>query len=207
MAVVGGLRTRYLQDSFFNMLEDALTQLGWFAEDRYHSPIYMIDGDVSETDSEQKETPIPFNTLSVSWDSYFDNEFEMGSTLVEANQLCYVDFYAEDDSVGQHLIYDVLAIVSGRMPSIGRDSATFDVYDYSLATPAKIFYCELRDPLVDRARNVIKPWQRHWWSLQVRVLDYFGSETDDDLLTDPDELVISTDAFVSIATIGTSGGA
>jgi hypothetical protein len=183
VAIIGGLRTRFIQDSFFAMLEDALTQLGWFDAERDHSPITMIDGDIAETDTENREIPIAFNTLSVSWDSYFDNDWEMGSTLVEANQLCYVDFYAEDDSVGQHLIYDAMAIVSGRMPSIGRDSATFDVYDYSLATPARIFYCELRDPLVDRARTVIKPWQRHWWSLQVRVIDYFGDEDDTDLLS------------------------
>lgn len=172
MTIVGGLRVRLIRDSLYAMVEDALTDLGWMNPARQHTPINMIDTEVPF------DQEIPFNTLSMSWLDNFNNEWEMGSRLTEFRHNVYFDFYAEDDVLGLQMAHDLAAIFEGRFPSIGRTNNYFSVYDYSQATPPEIAVCEIEDVSVDKARDFPKPWQRHWWAVNLSVLDYHGTEDD-----------------------------
>jgi hypothetical protein len=172
MPYAGGLRARLIRDSFYNMIHHSLDQLGWFDTNRDHIPINMVPKEVS------LDEEISLNTLSVSADTASLTQWEMGSNLEENRQLYYVDFYAEDDSIGTHMIFDVRDILSGKMSSIGRFTNVFTVYDYTLATPVPIFDCELDNVTVSRSRNPSKTWQKFWYSIQLSVLDYYSDDTD-----------------------------
>jgi hypothetical protein len=170
--IVGGLRVRLIRDSLYAMVEDALTDKGWFNPARQHTPINMIDTEVPF------DQEIPFNTLSMAWQDNFVNEWEIGSRMSEFRHSVYFDFYAEDDVLGMEFSHDLAAILEGRMPSIGRDNNVFTVYDFSQATPPEVTICQIEDVFVDKARDMPKPWQRHWWVVSLSVLDYYGDESD-----------------------------
>ena len=40
---VGGLRVRLIRDNILAMLEQGLTDLGWFDEGRKHKPVTLIE--------------------------------------------------------------------------------------------------------------------------------------------------------------------
>lgn len=170
MPVAGGLRTRYIQYSFYRMLNDALADLGWFDSGRDHLPINPVASDIPA------DQEIPRNTLAVSWGDYAYTDIELGSTLAEHVHIGYVDFYAENDSVGSHMIHDVAAILAGRLTAIGRNGPTLQVYDYTLTTPALLFTCTLEDIVVDKAQNFPRDWQRHWWACRFSVVDEYADD-------------------------------
>jgi hypothetical protein len=97
----------------------------------------------------------------------------MGSNLGELTTTFWVDFYAEKDSVGKELIYDVRDALRGRIPAIGYDRQVIEVYDWSLATPTYQFSCDVEDVVTDRAHDFPKPWQKHWWTCRFDVVDSY----------------------------------
>lgn len=174
MTIVGGLRIRLVYDSLFNELERALTELGWFDSGRSHLPINFINEPVMDDDE------VPFNTLVLFAEDGDTLQEEMGSDLSQHRRTFYLDFYAENISVGEHLIFDCQAILEGRMRSVGRTDHFFDVYDYTQATPPVIASAEILESVdVDRAITYNQPWQRNWYSAQFVVVDYYGNEDDD----------------------------
>lgn len=170
MAYVGGLRQRLIHDSLWNMLVDALDQLGWLDAGRDHAPIDLRAAPVP------LDEEIQLNTLALSDENITELEDELGSLMAEHRQVFYVDFYAENESLGKHMINDVRAIVGGRFNTIGRDRPEFAVYDYTQATPTAIFHCQIEDVVVDRARDFPKPWQRYWYVCRFDVVDHYGDE-------------------------------
>ena len=173
MTVVGGLRARLIFDSVYNMINDSLTDLGWFDSGREHLPIQMT------AEMLDPENEIPFNTLTLSADDITSADVEIGSTYAEHNRFYFIDFYAENDAVGEHMIFDLRDILDGRMPSIGRSAPTVDVYDYrTQPAPPKIFYVEIEGVFVERSGSFVKPWQRYWWTISFSTLDYYANEND-----------------------------
>jgi hypothetical protein len=170
MTVYGGLRQRYIRDSLYNMIRDSLDALGWFDAGRAHLPIMMIAKPVDTEDE------IPLNTLSVSSGDLEGDEWELGSMMAEHSWMFYVDFYGENESVATHLIGDVRDILAGRHPDANRTRTNFPVYDYSLATPTILFYCDIEEVMVDRALDFPRPWQKHWYACRFVVVDYYGRE-------------------------------
>lgn len=174
MTIVGGLRVRLLYDSLFNEIERALTELGWFDSGRSHLPVTFINEPVDEKDEVQ------FNTLVLFAEDGVSTQEEMGSDLSDHNRTFYLDFYAENMSVGEHLIFDCQAILEGRMRSVGRTSHYFEIYDYTQATPPVIASGEIgEDVIVDRSSQYNYPWEKYWYSCQFTVSDYWGNEDDD----------------------------
>jgi len=174
MTIVGGLRTRLLFDSLYNEIERALTALGWFDSGRQHLPINFINEPVDEKEE------VAFNTLVLYAEDGDTRQEEMGSDLSEHRRTFYLDFYAENISVGEHLIFDCQAILEGRMSSVGRSSHFFDIFDYQQATPPVIASAEIgEDVIIDRAITYSFPWQKHWYSCQFTVSDFYGTEDDD----------------------------
>lgn len=169
---VGGLRSRLIRDSLIKMVSDSLEALGWFQTDRQHKPLNVIA--VAIDDEE-----VPLNTLAFTEDDMVSSEDELGSLMAEHAWTWFIDFYAEDNSVGLHVIQDVKAILEGRMPSIGRGDPHLDVIDFTLATPVKIFSCEIQDVETHKAHGFPRAFQRFWHSVSFTLIDRYGDEEDD----------------------------
>lgn len=170
---VGGLRARLIADSLYTMVRDALEDLGWFAAGRQHQAINMRPESVPENEQ------IPLNTLAVSQLDVSDLEAELGSNLTEDRWTFYVDFFAENDVVGKHLIHDVRDILRGKYPSIGRSAPILRVYDYTQATPPVLFTVEIENVVVDQAHDFPQSWRRYWYMARCELVDAYGDEEDD----------------------------
>lgn len=165
--ILGGLRSRLIWDSVYHAINDALTQLGWFDAGRQHQPVTFPPMPVSDN------VEIALNTVALSDENLTETAMELGSQLVETSWSYYVDFYAESDVIGKHLINDIRDFLAGRMMDI-RPGTSLPVYDYRLATPAVVFYVEIDQLTVDRAHDFPKSWQQHWYSLSFVVVDAYG---------------------------------
>jgi hypothetical protein len=170
--IVGGLRARLVFDSTFKVLSDGLTALGWFAPGRRHQPVSLVD-EPPDTDLE-----VPLNTLALSDENVTSADWELGgSSLVEKTRFLYVDLYAENDSLGKHLIGDVADLLEGRFPSIGRSAPVVAVYDYRQTSPSLITVCNVENLRVDRAHGWTRPWLRHWFSIQFQLVDVYQGDS------------------------------
>jgi hypothetical protein len=165
--IQGGLRHRLIKDSLFNMLRDSLDTVGWFDTGRSHKPINMIARPVPDDEE------IPFNTLALSSGDMEAEDWEIGSMLAEHTWMFYVDFYAENDPLGSHMMGDVRDILAGRFADAGRTRTNFPVYDYRQATPPVEFYCDIDEVFIDRAVDFPRPWQKHWYVCRFMVIDYY----------------------------------
>lgn len=168
--VVGGLRARMIKDSLFNHVHGYMSSLGWFNTGRQHLPLTMI------AEPLDTETSVAFNTLALSDAEAISTEWEMGSLLSEENWTFYWDFYAENDSVGVHVIQDVKAILDGKFASLGQIGPHFPIYDYRQATPPIIAYAEIENVHIAKAQDFPKPWQRHWYAIRFDILDYVADD-------------------------------
>jgi hypothetical protein len=164
-AIEGGLRSRFIRDSLEQLVVGGLAALGWFGPGRDHSPIAVVDA------PNDWDEPVEINSLAFADGGEDDIEMELGSTATEDRWVYYIDFYAEDESVGLHLSGDVRDILRGKLSSIGRTNPSLPVYDYRNATPPVIFHCYLENVLVDRAKGFNQPWLRYWFSVRVDVVD------------------------------------
>lgn len=169
---VGGLRARLVHDSVFAMLRDALATLGWFDASANHSTI-TFNAEALPPDIE-----VPLNTMALADEDEQGEDLELGSGLQELRWQMWVDFYAENDTIGLHVIRDVKDILEGRMPSIGRGRPTVDVYDYTLATPVVVFAADIEDVRTDKGRDFAQPWLRYWRACAFTVVDTYDNEDD-----------------------------
>lgn len=163
--VVGGLRQRLIHDSVFNEIKNSLSVLGWFDSGRQHKSINIQPGAV---DFDEKITP---NMIVVSTESDEDSEVELGSELIENRSIYYVDVLAENDAIGQHLSGDIRAILRGRFPDIGRARPVIQVYDYRVSPSPELFYVDIENVTVDRARVYRQPWHQFWFMIKFDVVD------------------------------------
>lgn len=170
MPYVGGLRARLIKDSVHSTLRTSLSALGWFTPGASHSPVTLLAEPVAV------DTEVPFNTLAISDEVSTTDEIEMGSRLSDVPWTFFVDFYAENDSIGLHMIRDIKDILEGRFPSIGRNAPIIPVYDYTLATPVQIFVVEVEDVRVDKAHDFPQPWLRHWRECNFTIIDTYEDE-------------------------------
>lgn len=166
---VGGFRYRLIHESLYRMIEDALDQLNWFDGQPGRENVRMVPEPLP------LQVEIPMNTIALVDLDMVDDDDELGSDLSEVRWTFYVDFYAADKSIGIHLINDVRDILKGKMSAIGRTSPNFGVYDYDLATPTIVFYCEIEDVMVDKADSTPQPWLKNWYTCRFDVVDnYYG---------------------------------
>jgi len=171
--LVGGTRIRAVFDSVYNEVNRALTALGWFDAGRQHSDI------VFKTEPYPDKEEIPLNTIIlVTSDARVIRSLELGTDFSEHRRDFFLDFYAESQSLGEHVAFDIKDILEGRMPSIGRSEPEIDLFDYSQATPVVIRPMEIEFVDVDRAHNFAFPWQKHWYSISFTIVDCYGNEND-----------------------------
>lgn len=169
---VGGLRARLIHDSLFYMLRDGLRALGWLTAGPSHAPITFL------AEPTQADQEVPINTVALADDDSRGEDLELGSNYAEQRWTFFVDFYAENDPIGLHLIRDVKDLLEGRMPSIGRTRPVVYVYDWTLATPAVIFACEIENVSTARAHDWPQAWLKHWHSCTFTVVDAYANESD-----------------------------
>lgn len=175
MTYIGGVRSRLIRESLLEMIRDALDQLGWLDDDNtLVSPEYPV---VVADDSLDWEDEIALNTLSLSDEDVFLSEMELGSNLAEERWVFVLDFYAENKSVGLHMVNDLKTILDGRMPDVGRGEPNFMVKDY-VNDGEDLFRVHIEEVEVDRNRGWSKPWQRNWYYVTFVVVDAYGSVDD-----------------------------
>jgi hypothetical protein len=168
--VVGGLRDRFIKDSVYQYLKHRLDLLGWFDAGRRHEQVVFLD----EPQNLMEE--ITANTLALSTEDHLEEDVELGSGLSELRWQMYIDFYAENDDVGTHLIRDVAAILGGRMPSIDAARRAVPVYDFSAATPPVLFVVGIENVRTDKAHDWPHQWLRHWQSCAFEIVDSYDDE-------------------------------
>ena len=152
--VSGGLIDRYVRESVFEHANKELTTRGWFTAGREHAPIIVT------YEFPQDDSPVETNTLAMSVGDSDADYVELGSTDFQKTHMYTFDFFAEDDSIGSHLIGDLMDFFIIE-PNLA-------IYDYQNAK-AIIFYVEVIDAFTDRANRVTQPWQKHWHSLAIAV--------------------------------------
>lgn len=166
----GGLRARFIKDSVYNMVRDALDDLGWFDPGREHMTVTLLPEPLED------EEAIRPNLIALDDDAILSGDSEMGSNLSTHEWDMVFDIYAESASLGQHLAIDIRDILQGRMSTIGRHAPIVKVYDYAQATPVEIFKCDLENISYDRARSATKSWQKHWFIVFFTVVDEYRDE-------------------------------
>lgn len=170
MPLTGGVRDRCIVESFYEMLEGALEDLGWFALDPppERGAIQVQPRPIEEEDP---DTPVPWNVITVSFEDVTPDDIEIGSNAQELTHVVYVEFYAQEEGLGLQVAGDIWSVLNGEFPEIGRDGPYLDVLDYTLATPDYAFSCVITN-LERTRRRVSQSWQR--W---VYVVSCFVVET------------------------------
>lgn len=168
MTLVGGLRARMIRESMYHMVYDSLDALGWFDPARRHLPIKFTGRTYTN------EETIELNTIVLVDEGTTDRETGLGELEIEQQWLFYIDIYAESDSIGRDLAHDIRDILAGRHTTAGRTRSIVEIYDYRMATPAVVGIAQLEDVVIDRAHDFPKPWQKHWFSCRVTVVDVYG---------------------------------
>lgn len=171
---IGGNRERVISDSLFSLVNTILSDLGWFDAGRQHLPINVVAKEI-EPDEE-----VPLNTLAITEAPTSDTEAELGSNFGEVRTTYYCDFYGENRTIAKMVAHDLRDAFKGRISTIGRSAAVLPVYDYFVATPTIIFYCDLEDVTVDPARGFPHSWQKNWYVVRLDVVDNYGDITEDD---------------------------
>lgn len=164
---VGGFRERLIHDSLYYLVFNGLDDLGWFDAGREHLPITVV------TEPFENDEEIPLNTIVIYEEDTRDNDAEMGSTLGDIISTYYIDFYAENNTIGKDVIHDVRDLLRGRHTAADRTSSVLFVYDYTMTTPPLIFSCDIEDVVIGRARDFPNPWQKHWYSCRLDLVDSY----------------------------------
>ena len=159
MALEGGLRDRMILESVLRDIEAYLTTLDWFDAGREHKPITIIDEYPAETDE------VPLNTMAFSFGDISTVANELGSPSETMYVPIYIDFFAESDGLGRHVIGDIHTHVAKQ--------GQFTVYDYSQAIPPAEFVVQVNDGSIDKRKptRAVNAWQKNWHVISFVVLD------------------------------------
>lgn len=164
---VGGLRLRLIKDNFYDMVRLALDDLDWFASGRSTLPVVLVPEQIDAS------VEIKPNTIGISTENLFDQEYELGSNLSENRWNVYIDILAEDEAVGVNLSGDVFDILRGKISAISRTRPAFSVYDLPPNDTDVIFTCEIENIEVNRVREWDKPYNKYWWVVACEIVDFY----------------------------------
>lgn len=168
--IVGGLRARLIRDSVWHALDDALRDLGWYVTRPSRQQVQLL------AEPQAEDVEVPLNSLALGDTVTSDFPAELGSALAEFRWDMHVDVFGENDSLSLHLIGDVVAILEGRLASVGRGAPVIDVWDYTLATPVVAFSVDVESVQSSKANGFSQPWLRFWRTCSFIVVDTYGDE-------------------------------
>ena len=160
MPLVGGLRDRMVLESIVRNLSAHLTSLGWLATTRQHSPITIIDEYPDETNED-----VPINTLAFSYGDVTSDPLELGAFSEEIFSPIFIDFFAESDALGRHVIGDLHTHV--------KKQGQFTVYDYTQDPVTSEFVVFLVDDSITKRKpgRAVNSWQKNWHVLSFVVYE------------------------------------
>lgn len=150
MVLEGGLRDRMVFESVLEAIKADLIARGWFAAGRWHKPILIVD------EFPDSEAEVALNTLAFSLGDTVSREFELGSKAELLTVPMYVDFFAESDGVGRHVVGDIHSYV--------QVAGQFPVFDYRQPTPPVEFIVQLVEGTIERSKpsRAVNTWQKNW---------------------------------------------
>lgn len=155
----GGLRDRLIHESILQNIVTHLTSLGWFDVGRQHQPITVIDEYPDETGE------VAYNTLAITMGDAGGITTELGNTAEDHEIIMFVDFFAESDSLGRHVIGDIYKYL--------RTNNIQQVRDYEAPLTPVIFTVEVDDDVEKRRPSTVAyRWQKHWQICSFTVIDY-----------------------------------
>lgn len=163
----GGLRDRLVLESLVEMLRDTLGTLGWFDD---VDPAVRLPVNLTSK-SYKADEEIPLNTIRVLYVDDDHDDIEIGSLASEDTRTCYVEVYAQDEAVLNHLRGDIVAILRGKHPGCGRTWNTLELTDWTLATPAQFGLAHLDRVRSERSRFFNRPWAEFWIGVRVDIVE------------------------------------
>lgn len=171
---VGGLRERLIRDALFYRIQGGLTSLGWFNPNPtgYTNHVTMLPEQVPWDEE------VPLNSITVAVENIADEEFEVGNQGYQNCLTFYVDIYGENEALGLQISGDVRDILRGKFTALGLSQPTLDVFDYTMATPSWIFFCDIERVRRDRVRTFTHHWQRYMFTVSGELYDYYGNDAD-----------------------------
>lgn len=164
---MNGLDQRFLRYGVYHLLDWALTDLGWFG-DRRHRPVTLLFEPLNW------DEPVDPNLIGFELISTPVEELELGNVqLTRARTRLIVTALVENASLGLELAGDISAILTGSLPSIGRERGVIELLDYRQATPPVIGYVSVDGVIVDEpASHTKRDWRQHWYTVEcVLTLD------------------------------------
>lgn len=160
-----GLRLRFIRDSLFYMVRESMEAAGWFENEPRRAPVELLPEPV---DGSVEIVP---NKVAMSTDDTTTLEWELGTDMEQLRWDVYFDVFAENESVGIHIVGDIVAILKGKMPSVGRTSSSFDVYDFRDMDEGPIFKCDLEE--IDSSRvDPTTNFNKFYWVIGCQIVDY-----------------------------------
>lgn len=157
---------RLMLDSLALAVEETLAVHGWFDPGRQHKPITVATGTSSPTD------PITTNTLAIVATMVLTEEMEVGSDLLQDTSFVVMQFHAENEALGVHLINDLRDAMRGRIAG-GMPRGRFPILDLRMATPVPVAYAAIRDVVTDRnVAAVTSVWNRNVHTVACYVDDF-----------------------------------
>lgn len=171
MTVTGGIRLAYIQDSFYKMIRDSLSDIGWLTpRPGLRQEVTVLS---EQIDPGQEIKP---NKVGISSEDILSTDMEVGSNLEENRWEIYIDIFAENEFVGVALAGDIFDIVRGKMSAIGRDDSSLQVKDKD---NNDIFICELERVEVNRVRDWERGYNKYWWVVYLEIVDtYYDDVTE-----------------------------
>lgn len=164
----GGLRDRLVFESFIRKIKTGLAALGWLDPDRHHIPLTVTSTRIDDS------TSVALNTIAISAEDISGDDAEVGSGLSEDSHTFYVDMYAENDALGEHVAGDIRDLLRGKLPSIGVTDAVLLVKDWTVADDSlapDLFWADIEEVNLQRAHGFSAPFQRHWFSVSCQVIE------------------------------------
>lgn len=159
MALTGGLRDRMILESVLQDIKAYMATLGWFDADREHEPITIVD------EYPDEDGDVPINTMAFSYGDIRSQPLELGGAAEEITNPIFIDFFAESDALGRHVVGDVHEHV--------QKQGQFAVYDYSQITPPVEFIVQVNDGSIDKRKptRAVNAWQKNWHVLSFVVTE------------------------------------
>jgi hypothetical protein len=156
----GGLRDRMMLQSVVNDVVANLTTRGWFINTgKEYLPFSVVDEFPDDKDE------VALNTIAFSMGDTASNAAEMGSKSELLHTSIFIDFFAENDGLGRHVVGDIAAHVN--------DVGQFTVYDYRQVTPSAEFVVLIAADSLERTKPIraVNAWQKHWHSVAFVVME------------------------------------
>lgn len=170
----GGSRARLIKRSVFELIDNGIRDLGWYDSGRNHLSVRFSPKPVDSLETKLSQDLKP-NLITLTDEDDNEEELEMGSLSMTTSWNFYVDIYAEDSSVGIDLSRDIRDILQGRHDPnrVSEQGPRLQVYDYDLATPVPIFYCDIENVDRGRVKTFVKPWQKFWYLVGFDIVDSY----------------------------------